>query len=594
MNHPRYNPAHMSENALRSITDIDFTPKHDVFPSPRDWRDTFMYQLLIDRFDDGVSENPQYDHATAKRGRDPAKAGVMQGGKIKGITRRLDYIKGLGCNAIWVSPPFKNRQDDPYAGHGYGVQNFLEVDPRFGTIDDLKELVREAHSREMYVILDIIINHTGDVWGYEDDKAQPYHEEAPYPFGFWRGPNGHRVPHDKADEMGWEDGVWPKELQDPNCFHRRGQIRNMSGYTREEGTLGDFFSLKDLDLTNPQALNTLIACYKYWIAECDIDGYRLDTVTHTEPEQTAIFCNAIREYAKSIGKDHFILFAEIVASDEKLQKYIGQNTPIPGEPDRYPVFSACLDFPLHFVLEEVIKGFAPPTALRERYESFRHFYRDYSEAGQYFVTFVDNHDQITRRFRRFMNGVTDPKQGVLAIGYLLTNMGIPCIYYGTEQGFDGGGPEDTYVRENMFGGEWGAFDTRGYSFFNPEHPIYQGISKIVKIRNEERALRFGREYFREVSGNGKDFGHAEHAPCLLAMARVLDSTSILNVFNLDEAERNDWVRTDGNLNPAGSTMRDLISGRVFDVVTAEDGLPAVRISLAGHEMAILKKEKDAE
>lgn len=584
----------MSETQLTSIADIDFTPHADVFPSPTDWRDTFLYQLLIDRFDDGGPENPPYPGAAAKRGRDESKAGVFQSGKLKGITRRLDYIKGLGCNAIWISPPFKNRQEDQTAGHGYAVQNFLAIDPRFGTIDDLKELVQQAHARKMYVILDIIINHTGDCWGYVDDKPEPYHEEAPYPFGFWRGPAGKRVPHEKVAELDFEDGIWPKELQDPDCFHRRGQIRNMSGYTREEGTLGDFFHLKDLDLTYGKSLDTLIACYKYWIATCDIDGYRLDTVTHTEPEQTAIFCNAIREYAKSIGKHNFFLYAEIVAGDERLQKYIGQNTPIPGEPDRYPVFSACLDFPLYFVLEEVIKGFQPPTVLRQRYESFRHFYRDYSEAGQYFVTFVDNHDQIGRGFRRFMNNVPDWRQAVLAIGYLLTNMGIPCIYYGTEQGFDGGGKEDTYVRENMFGGAWGAFDTTGYSFFNTEHPIYKGIAKIAAIRDKERPIRFGREYFREISGDGKNFGHPEHGSCTLAFARVLDTTSILIAFNLDAADRNDWVRIDGKLNKVGSTLVDLVTDREYVVVQAEDGLAAVHLPMKAHEMAILKKVKDPE
>ena len=70
---------------------------------------------------------------------------------------------------------------------------------------------------------------------------------------------------------------------------------------------------------------------------------------------------------------------------------------------RYPRFSAVLDFPLHFVLEEVIKQFTSPQALRERYVHFGHFYKDFSEAGEYFVTFVDNHDQITRPYRRFMH-----------------------------------------------------------------------------------------------------------------------------------------------------------------------------------------------
>ena len=71
---------------------------------------------------------------------------------------------------------------------------------------------------------------------------------------------------------------------------------------------------------------------------------------------TAIFCNAIREYAKSIGKDNFFLFGEVVDNDEMIQRYIAQNTPVEGVEERYPLLDACLDFPLYFVLDEVIKG----------------------------------------------------------------------------------------------------------------------------------------------------------------------------------------------------------------------------------------------
>src|SRR4029079_17455655 len=130
--------------------------------------------------------------------------------------------------------------------------------------------------------------------------------------------------------------------------------------------------------------------------------------------------------------------------DDTLKNYVGGNLPVHHQ-ERFPVFDACLDFPLYFVLEEVIKGFKSPAELRDRYEKFRHFYRDFAEAGKYFVTFVDNHDQMARPFRRFMNNVPYQQQGVLAIGYLLANMGVPNVYYGTEQGFDGGGDSDLYV-----------------------------------------------------------------------------------------------------------------------------------------------------
>ena len=572
----------------RSVAELDFKPQHDVFPSPRDWRDHVIYQLLIDRFDD-MGDHPPYHPNECKRGRDEKNAGTFQGGRIKGITRRLDYIKGLGCTAVWVSPPFKNRQDDANACHGYAIQNFLDVDPRFGTIDDLRELTREAHARGMYVILDIVINHTGDNWAYPDDKPMPFKEDGRYEFGFWRKHGGGVV----DGEMGIDDGVWPIELQDPDVYKRRGYIRDMSNAGRDEKINGDFFSLKDLDLNNPKALTAMIQIYKYWIAATDVDGFRVDTVGHTEPGATSNFCNAIREYCKSIGKDNFIIFAEIVEGDEMLKRFVGGNVPPPGvdvTDEEYPTFDAVLDFPLYFVLEEVIKGFQAPHVLRDRYESFRHFYRDYGAAGQYFVTFVDNHDQMVRPYKRFMNNVDDPRQAALAIGYLLTNMGIPCIYYGTEQGFDGGGSSDAYVREAMFGGNWGAFDTTGCHFFNPQHSIYQGIAKIAKIRAEEPALRYGREYFREISGNGKDFGHPIDGHCTLAFSRVLDTTSVVVAMNLTHERREDYILVDGNLNPPDSTLVDLLNdGGSYTVQGDESNRAFVRVPLEARSMAILKR-----
>ena len=573
---------------LTSVSQINFEAKQKPFPSPRDWRDVFIYQLLIDRFDD-TQDHPPYDPKTAQRGRDEKEACLFQGGKIKGITRRLDYIKGLGCNAIWISPPFKNRQEYNDSCHGYAIQDFLAVDSRLGKLEDLQELVREAHARGMYVILDIVINHTGNNWGYPDDGGRPFKEDGRYDFGFWRGRNNEHIPHEKVKELGPDDGVWPIELQDPDAYTRRGEIRDLMNCKPDEAINGDFFSLKDIDLTRHDVMDAVIKCYKYWIATCDVDGFRMDTIGNTEPHAAAAFCNSIREYARSIGKDNFFIYAEIVAGDDKLQKYVGRNTPIEGSEERYPVFSACLDFPLYFVAEEVIKGFRSPQELRDRYEQFNRFYRDYAEAGQYFVTFIDNHDQMARPFKRFMNGVSDWKQAVMAIGYLLCNMGIPCIYYGTEQGFDGGGKSDLYVREAMFGGKWGAFDTTGVHFFNTEHPIYKGIARVAAVREQEQTLRFGREYFRDIAGDGEHFGNPIDGKCTLAFSRVFDVDEMLVCMNLDMEKRNDCIAVDARLSPPGSRMRDLLrEDATYTVEKAKNGTAFVRMPLESHQMAILK------
>lgn len=564
-----------------------------MFPSPRDWRDQFIYQLLIDRFDDG-KDHPPYDPKTARRGRDRGRAHHFQGGTIKGVTRRLDYIKGLGCTAVWVSPPFKQRRDDPTSYHGYGVQDFLDTDPRFGTADDLKELTREAHRRGMYVILDVVINHAGDVFGYagEGERDHPYNEGGRYDFGFWRkvrdGKLGRLAPGEKP---GPDDAVWPVELQDPDAFKRKGHIRDFATASEDEAVHGDFFSFKELDLSNPKVIDALIRCYKYWIAVADVDGYRIDTVRNVEPRFCSTFANAIQEYCRRIGKHNFMIFGELVGDDDLLRRYVGNNTPAPDTDTEYPLLDAVLDFPLYAHLDEVIKGHEAPAPLWERYASFRKYYRNFGEAGRYYVTFLDNHDQTHRPWRRFAHGTSgDHRLGVMGIGYLLCNLGIPCIYYGTEQGFDGGGDSDVFVRENMFGGAWGAFDTTGAHFFNPGHPTYQGVAKVAKLRTTEPALRYGRQYFREISGNGKDFGRPTTGKATLAFSCVLDTDEILVAINLDTEPRNEWVLVDAALSAPGRTMVDLLGGKEYKVesCTGSPTRAAVQVPLAGRSMVLLK------
>jgi glycosidase len=570
---------------ITSVRELDFTPRGEVFPSPKDWRDTFIYFLLVDRFDNNQEDIPPYDPNSTSKGRHPEQGKVFQGGNLKGVIRRLDYIEGLGANVIWLSPVFKNRQEKNDSYHGYGIQDFLEVDPRFGTKEDLQELVREAHARSIYVILDIIINHTGDNWAYPGDYPYYFWKDASGPFdlGFWREV-------DPTEGFQGDDAVWPEEFQRSGSYKRRGQIWNWSD--PDQAINGDFLSLKELDITESDVLDSLIKAYKYWISIADVDGFRVDTVKHMESSATAIFCNALREYAKRIGKHNFFIFGEIVGDDTTIQRYIGRNSRIPGTNERFPSLDAALDFPLYFVLEEVIKGFVNPSHLRERYERFKTLYADHGEAGRYFVTFVDNHDQMTRPYRRFLNQDPFPGQAVLAMGYLLTSQGVPCIYYGTEQGFDGGGDHDSYVRECMFGGQWGAFESTGHHFFKQDHPIYKGIARIVSVRQREPALRYGRQYFREISGNGRDFGHPLNGTCTLAYSRILDTSEILVAMNLGTNPRADFVTVDAHLSPAGEEMVNLLDPQKRVTVEQSGLRHAVRMPLEGHEMAIFKRQHD--
>lgn len=565
------------DTSPRSVTEIEFPVDVRLTPSPRDWRDQVMYFLLIDRFDNNAPGLAAFTPEHAGSGRDINRRNVFQGGNLKGITRRLDYIKGLGCTAVWISPILKNRQDQPGSYHGYGIQDFLQVDPRFGTLADLRELTKQAHARSMYVILDVVINHSGDVWAYPGDFAYYYFEGQTFPFGAWREA-------DPAAGLQNDDAVWPRELQTPDAFKRRGEIRDWMDAAQARD--GDFLSLKELDVTKVHVLDTLIKVYKYWIAAADLDGFRIDTVKHLENSATAIFCNAIREYAQRIGKQNFFLFGEIVADDDTIGQYLGRNARIDGSNERFPALDAALDFPLYFSLEEVIKGFTNPAVLRARYDALRDRYADHGAAGRYFVTFVDNHDQMARPYRRFNHANPHPAQAALAITYLLTSLGVPCVYYGTEQGFDGGGADDSYVRECMFGGSWGSFDSSGRHFFNPQHALYHAIHAVAQVRAAHSALRYGRQYFREISSSGIGFGYPIDGNCTLAYSRILDSEEILVALNLDAGARDDYITLDRNLTPPGTQLKDLLHPQVHFTVEDRGGRSAVRVPLDGHTAAL--------
>ena len=571
---------------IRSVEGITFEPHGEVFPSPLDWRDHFMYQLMLDRFDDDTEHNKLYHPESAgKTGRNPEDGKKFQGGNLKGVTRRLDYIRKLGCTAIWITPPFKQRQDDQGSYHGYAIQDFLSIDPRFGTLEDLQELTRTAHKLGMYVILDVVINHTADVFRYTQDDT-PYRKDERYDFKAW-----HKI--SEGEELTGDDAVWPIELQDPDAFKRKGSIRDLGGCDEDEAVNGDFFSLKELDSNNPRVIDTLIKCYKYWIASCDVDGFRIDTVRNCEPRFMQRFCRGIHEFAQRICKTNFLIFGEIIGDDDLLHRYIGNNGPARGVDDKYPLLDAALDFPLYGVLDEVIKGQKPCSDLRNRYEYFQKYYREQGAAARYYVTFIDNHDQSHRPGRRFLHGANDWRLGVLGIGYLLCNMGIPCIYYGTEQGFDSAGDNDSYVRECMFGGTWGAFDSTGRHFFNPKNPLFQNIAKIADVRAREPALRYGRQYFRDISDNGDDFVSPTEKQCTLAFSRVFDDEEIVVVINLSDTDRTQYIAIDRTFLPPGVTVVNLLdetqSIKVEERGEGEHVRTVIRVDLGARSMVILKR-----
>ena len=281
--------------------------------------------------DDGNAVGTEADAARWRR------AGTERvGGTLAGVRSKLGYLRRMGVTAIWISPVLK--QAAPPAGdqanyHGYATQDFLSVDPAFGTNDDLRGLVADAHAAGLRVILDVVLNHAGDVFGYDlgDVARYPARDDSPlkpvdprwdgreYPVAGWRPSSGGLEPFTPAAAAAlWPDGaVFPAELHDPQAFTRRGRIDNWD--YQPEFVQGDFFGLKDVhhgagsldDYRASPALVALARAYCWWLAFADLDGFRIDTVKHMDRGATRYVASVVHEFAESIGKDRFLLVGEI-------------------------------------------------------------------------------------------------------------------------------------------------------------------------------------------------------------------------------------------------------------------------------------------
>ncbi len=591
--------------APRTLADANLHPRGAVFPSPVDWRDQTLYFLLPDRFSDGgEAQRPAYapgqfqaaDHAAWMAG-----GRRFQGGTLKGIQSKLEYLRDLGVTALWIGPIWKQRADlETY--HGYGIQNFLDVDPRFGTRQDLRDLVDAAHARGIYVLLDIILNHTGNNWYYNSDghpwETMPYRYSPPYDFHSWRSQFG--IPVQTPESI--EDGVWPQEFQDIHWYTRAGQILQWDAAGWEDPLhpevqfrRGDFFDLKDLNLERSDVVEALIKVYRYWIALSDCDGFRIDTVKHIPWESSRRFCTAIHEYAESIGKENFWLLGEVTGGPYMARSYLeltGRN------------LDAILDIGHpRTVLTALAKGFAAPVAFFDQFAP-HDVLGGHRETGHYHVSILDDHDMVgAGEKRRFAAGSTSPQQVAHATALMLTTLGVPCIYYGTEQAFDGGqhqhdfsveahlSHEDRYVREAMFGGTFGAFGTQGCHFFDSAHPVYSAIAEIARVRNRRDliglALRRGHQSLRETASADRSWA-VPGAGEVMAWARGMVDTEVLLAFNTHGLEaREAWIEVNPARHPEGSALTLLYGGSGTVPIQPHDGRPAVFVALPPSGFVVL-------
>ncbi|MFH2201505.1 MAG: alpha-amylase family glycosyl hydrolase [Elusimicrobiota bacterium] len=494
-------------NSLEEAT-LDIDPNREYYPSPEDWRDEVIYFSMIDRFSRSKKGMPRGD---------PKDGGSRHGGDIRGIIDRLDYIKESGVTSILFTPVTMGL---PKAYHGYAPLHLLEVDPHLGTMEDYKEMVREAHKRGIRVIMDLVLNHTGPVFEYKDGSR-------------WSGVD---KPRKEIDD--WTFDLKPVELKDAGRFSRRGVIDDWQH--PDQVTKGDFPpNYRHFRTDDPKTRKMLTQVALWWLKETDVDGFRLDAIRHVDPSFWPEFNRAVRQYAAKLGKKNFFLLGEnSTGVDWELLQYMGKDQ-----------FDSTYNYPSYRRDNKALHGAAPTKALEDSIKANLSVLGGF--AG-YLLRFIDLHD--TYRFLRSREPINILKLGMT---YLMFSLGIPIVYAGTEQAMrqyvdslDPEGPHqpaDPQNREDMFPeGQFKSESSKG-DMFNAESDTFKFLRRLADLRQKHPALRRGEHQPRWVDPYG---------PGIYAFSRIYGDEEVLVVMNTSGVERSASMYVDAERSPGGTRFAD--------------------------------------
>ncbi len=435
-------------------------------PSP-DWSKQIIYFILTDRFNDGNPDNNDFGAGEYN----PTLNSHYSGGDLEGIRQKLDYIQGLGITAVWITPPVLNQWINPnihYTGyHGYWASDFSKIDPHVGTLENYRQLVREIHHRGMYLIQDIVCNHTGDFFSYT--RYDPKHPDENTAL------NTNSVPplHPQQFPFSQNNPANPKDLT-ANIYHWTPDI---TSYKDKNQLLHYQMSgLDDLNTKNPAVRAVLKDSLGGWIRKAGVDGFRIDTALYVEHNFWNDFLHSdspkhpgIKIQATALGKTNFYTFGEVwvnIKPNDNEEDLIAAS--FQGSTQK-PEMDVPLAFPLQVSIQRVFGEGKPPLWLSYR---IRHLLSDYRHP-EILPTFIDNHDM--NRFLK-SSDISSLKQALLT---LFTLPGVPVVYYGTEQ-------EMTLTRGSMFAQGYGS---GGLNHFDTSSDLYTFISNLSYLRRENSLFR---------------------------------------------------------------------------------------------------------
>lgn len=363
-----------------NITDIDRmydcpqNPREEeIFELPEWARNKVVYQIFPSRFasDQDIPEEIWYQAPIGHR--------ADLKGSLRGVINHLDYIKEMGMDIIYMTPIFSSD-----SSHKYNIDDYYNIDPSFGTKEDLKELVDKAHKLGMYVILDGVFNHTAvDFFAFKDIR-------------------------EKEEQSGYLNWYY---LKDFPLVIEWGKKPNYKTFSYAA-------FMPKLNLQNKETADYIIDVASYWIKECDIDGWRLDVAD----EVSHAFWKRFRREIKAVKKDAMI---------------IGEIWHFAGDFLEGDEWDSIMNYQFYYAVYDLV---VLEKLSASSFVGNLNFMRGnlHKELEGYLWNFIDSHDTA-----RFLYSVGhDIKKLKLAAALQLLLPGMPMIYYGDETALDGGPDPD--------------------------------------------------------------------------------------------------------------------------------------------------------
>lgn len=480
-----------------------------------------LYLLMPDRFAFGDAEaaNPG-EGLKYPVGADRTNPNARHGGNIGGIRSHLDYLDSLGVTAIWVCPVLEN--DMPGGSyHGYATTNYYRIDPRFGTNDEWRQLVAEAHKRGIKVVMDMIFNHSG--------SAHPWMTDMPS--GDWYNhPDGKTLTNFRLST-----------LHDPY----------VSAYDLDHSVNGWFVpDMPDLNQRNPHLMKYLTQNSIWWIESSKINGIRMDTYPYADMKAMAGWAaDVMREYPG------FNIVGECWYGNEAGSAFWQKGNRLnPVETNLPTVMDFKLSIDAHKMFDEQTD---PWNGLNHLYD---HLSLDYLFPDpQHILTFLDNHD--TDRF--LLSAPDSLGSWKQAMAFLLTSRGIPQLYYGTELLMNGSKKiTDGNIRLDFPGGFPGdtinAFTPQGRTPMQNE--AWDFLSTLLRWRRSPQV--------NDVIARGS-LKHFMPQNGVYAYERRLGDKQIVVLMNGNDKPLDITTERTLEILPLHSTFTDLLTG---DEVTIEDSM----------------------